>query len=208
MGRRESAKKAGGTPCLEPGVSGFTEGVAVLVRQGGENHRVLLSSHEIRSRVRDLAREISLDYNGVEGDVLLVGILKGSFVFLADLMRLLSIDTSVDFMSVSSYGKATTTSGVVKILKDLEESVQGRHVLLVEDIVDTGLTLQFLRDNLESRSPASIKICVLLDKKERRLVDVPVDYTGFTVPDQFVIGYGLDYRERYRNLPYIAVVED
>jgi len=156
--------------------------------------------------VRELAGEISFDYRDRE-EVILVGILKGAFVFLADLVRFLSVPARVDFMCVSSYGKATTTSGVVRILKDLDESVEGRHVLLVEDIVDTGLTLQYLKDNLETRGAASVEVCVLLDKQERRLVDVPLDYCGFTVPDRFLVGYGLDYRERYRHLPYIAILE-
>lgn len=156
--------------------------------------------------MRELAGEISFDYRDRE-EVLLVGILKGAFVFLADLVRFLSVPARVDFMCVSSYGKATTTSGVVRILKDLDESVEGRHVLLVEDIVDTGLTLQYLKDNLETRGAASVEVCVLLDKQERRLVDVPLDYCGFTVPDRFLVGYGLDYRERYRHLPYIAILE-
>lgn len=153
-----------------------------------------------------MAGEISFDYRDRE-EVILVGILKGAFVFLADLVRFLSVPARVDFMCVSSYGKATTTSGVVRILKDLDESVEGRHVLLVEDIVDTGLTLQYLKDNLETRGAASVEVCVLLDKQERRLVDVPLDYCGFTVPDRFLVGYGLDYRERYRHLPYIAILE-
>ncbi len=156
--------------------------------------------------MRELAGEISFDYRDRE-EVILVGILKGAFVFLADLVRFLSVPARVDFMCVSSYGKATTTSGVVRILKDLDESVEGRHVLLVEDIVDTGLTLQYLKDNLETRGAASVEVCVLLDKQERRLVDVPLDYCGFTVPDRFLVGYGLDYRERYRHLPYIAILE-
>ena len=156
--------------------------------------------------MREMAGEISFDYRDRE-EVILVGILKGAFVFLADLVRFLSVPARVDFMCVSSYGKATTTSGVVRILKDLDESVEGRHVLLVEDIVDTGLTLQYLKDNLETRGAASVEVCVLLDKQERRLVDVPLDYCGFTVPDRFLVGYGLDYRERYRHLPYIAILE-
>ena len=156
--------------------------------------------------MRELAGEISFDYRDRE-EVILVGILKGAFVFLADLVRFLSVPARVDFMCVSSYGKATTTSGVVRILKDLDESVEGRHVLLVEDIVDTGLTLQYLKDNLETRGAASVEVCVLLDKQERRLIDVPLDYCGFTVPDRFLVGYGLDYRERYRHLPYIAILE-
>lgn len=137
----------------------------------------------------------------------MVGILKGAFVFLSDLIRYITIPVQVDFMAVSSYGTSTHSSGVVRIMKDLEEGVEGRHVLVVEDIVDTGLTLRYLRENLESRNPASVRVCTLLDKPARRKVEVQVDYNGFRIPDRFVVGYGLDYAERFRNLPYIGILD-
>ncbi len=161
----------------------------------------LISEEDIKKRVKELADQISKDYEGKQP--LLVGILKGAFIFLADLIRELSVDAEVDFLAVSSYGKATETSGEVKILKDLSESVEGRDVVIVEDIVDTGLTLRYLYDLLKTRKPASLRICALLDKKERRQVDVPVDYVGFEVPDLFLVGYGLDFAEKYRQLKYI-----
>ena len=160
-----------------------------------------ISEEEIKKRVRELAAEISRDYRGKRP--LLVGILKGAFIFLADLIRELEIEAEVDFLAVSSYGKATETSGEVKILKDLSESIEGRDVIIVEDIVDTGLTLKYLYDLLSTRKPNSLKICAFLDKKERRIVEVPVHYTGFEVPDRFLVGYGLDFAERYRQLKYI-----
>ncbi len=161
----------------------------------------LISEEEIKKRVKELADQISKDYAGKRP--LLVGILKGAFIFLADLIRELSVDAEVDFLAVSSYGKATETSGEVKILKDLSESIEGKDVIIVEDIVDTGLTLRYLYDLLKTRKPASLKICVFLDKKERRQVEVPVDYVGFEVPDLFLVGYGLDFAEKYRQLKYI-----
>jgi len=164
----------------------------------------LFTTEEIQARVRDLGAQISQDYAGQE--VLVVGILKGAFVFCADLMRTLQVPTNLDFMAVSSYGTSTESSGVIRIVKDLEASVEGRHVLLVEDIVDSGLTLRYLREYLEHQRPASLKICVLLDKPNRRKTDVVVDYTGFTIPDEFIVGYGIDYAERYRELPYIGLI--
>jgi len=161
----------------------------------------LISEKEIKERVKAIADEISRDYNGK--NPLLVGILKGAFIFLADLIRELSIDAEVDFLAVSSYGKATETSGEVKILKDLSESIDGKDVIIVEDIVDTGLTLKYLYELLKTRNPNSLKICVFLDKKERRVVEVPVHYVGFEVPDLFLVGYGLDFAEKYRQLKYI-----
>lgn len=161
----------------------------------------LISEEEIKERVKSLAEEISRDYQGKRP--LLVGILKGAFIFLADLIRELSVDAEVDFLAVSSYGKATETSGEVKILKDLSESIEGKDVIIVEDIVDTGLTLKYLYDLLKTRNPSSLRICVFLDKKERRLVDVTIHYTGFEVPDLFLVGYGLDFAEKYRQLKYI-----
>ncbi len=164
----------------------------------------LISEEEIRDRVRAMARQIEADYR--DKNPLFVGVLKGSFIFMADLVRELEIPVEIDFLAVSSYGKATETSGEVKIIKDLSEPVEGRHVLLVEDIVDTGLTLQYLYRLLLDRDPASLRIAVFLDKKERRLVDVPVHYVGFEVPDLFLVGYGLDYAEKYRNLKYIRAL--
>ncbi|HWI51911.1 MAG TPA: hypoxanthine phosphoribosyltransferase [Symbiobacteriaceae bacterium] len=164
----------------------------------------LFETEEIQARVAQLGAQISQDYAGQE--VLVVGILKGAFVFCADLMRTLQVPTNLDFMAVSSYGSSTESSGVIRIVKDLEASVEGRHVLLVEDIVDSGLTLRYLREYLEHQRPASLKICVLLDKPNRRKTDVAVDYTGFTIPDEFIVGYGIDYAERYRELPYIGLI--
>ncbi|MBU4532078.1 MAG: hypoxanthine phosphoribosyltransferase [Eubacteriales bacterium] len=167
--------------------------------------RKLVSGDEIQDRVAAMGREIARDFIGK--DLLLVGILKGSTIFMADLARQIDIPVAMDYMAVSSYGLSTTSSGVVRILKDLEESIEGRHVLIVEDIVDTGLTLNYLLEYLRSRGPAEVKVCVLLDKYERRKVDVQVDYLGFTIPDEFAVGYGLDYRERYRNLGDIWVLK-
>ncbi len=167
--------------------------------------RVLLSKDEIEDRVKELARAISEDYQGKE--LLLVGILKGAAVFLADLMRHMSIDVRIDFMAVSSYGASSKSTGVVRILKDLEQSIEGRHVLVVEDIVDTGLTLNYLLEILRARDPASVRICALLDKPSRREIEVPVDYKGFAIPDEFVVGYGLDFNEKYRHLPDIYVLK-
>lgn len=166
---------------------------------------VVITAEEIARRVGELAEEISADYQGK--DPLLVCVLKGAVVFLADLMRRLTVPVSVDFMAVSSYGQNTVTSGQVRIVKDLDVSLEGRHVLLVEDIVDTGLTLSYLCDLLLARDPASLRVCALLDKASRRRVKVPLDYVGFEVPNVFLVGYGLDYRERYRGLPYLARLE-
>ena len=152
-----------------------------------------------------MGEQISKDYVGK--DLLLVGILKGAVVFLSDLMRKISIPLHLDFMAVSSYGQATESSGAVMILKDLETNISEKHVLIVEDIVDTGLTLKYIVENLKSRNPLSLKVCTLLDKPERRLVDVQVDYKGFSIPDAFVVGYGLDYGEQYRHLPHISVLK-
>ncbi len=168
--------------------------------------RYLIPPEKVQARVQELADRISEDYQGKTP--LFVGVLKGAFVFLADLIRATRLENLwVDFLAVSSYGDATVHSGEVQILKDLSVSVEGRHVILVEDIVDTGLTLRYLRQLLLDRNPASLRICVLLDKKERREVEVPVDYVGFEIPDAFVVGYGLDWAERYRHLPGIAVVD-
>ncbi|MGB9905565.1 MAG: hypoxanthine phosphoribosyltransferase [Desulfotomaculales bacterium] len=167
--------------------------------------RVLLTEEEIRNRVSALAREISADYEGREP--LLVGVLKGAFIFLADLVRSLTIPVRLDFIAVSSYGGASETSGAVRILKDLDQSIEGLHVLLVEDIVDTGLTLNYLRENLLARGPVSLKICTLLDKPSRRRVEVKVDYNGFVIPDEFIVGYGLDYNGSYRHFRELLVLK-
>jgi hypoxanthine phosphoribosyltransferase len=166
----------------------------------------LLSEAAIRQRVAELARQISADYAG--GELLLVGILKGSWVFLADLVRQLAVPVVIDFMTVSSYGQSTKTSGVVKIVLDLKCPLENRDVLVVEDILDSGLTLKYIMDSLRLRRPRSLKMVVLLDKPERRRVDIKPDYVGFTVPDRFVVGYGADFAEQYRNLPYVGYIEE
>jgi hypoxanthine phosphoribosyltransferase len=165
---------------------------------------ILVQPDELEHRVSELAAQISKDYAGK--DVLLIGVLKGAVFFLADLMRKIDVDCEVDFMAVSSYGSSTDSSGVVRILKDLDASIEGRDVLIVEDIVDSGLTLQYLLRTLRARDPASLEVCALLTKPERRKVDLPIRYTGFEIPNEFAIGYGLDHDERYRNLPYVAVL--
>lgn len=169
---------------------------------------VLLTEDEIRLRVEALGQEISRDYSGK--DLVLVGILKGAFVFLSDLVRHIEIPITIDFVAISSYGQSTKSSGIVKLVKDLDESVENKHVLLVEDIVDTGWTLRlsYIVENLYARKAASVRICTLLDKPSRRKVEVPLDYIGFEVPDRFVVGYGLDFRGYYRNLPYIGVLDE
>ena len=167
---------------------------------------ILLSEEQIQTRVGELGRQISEDYAGQR--LTLVSVLKGSLPFMADLMRAMSIPVRIDLMEVSSYGGATTeSSGLVRILKDLSASIADEQVLLVEDIIDTGLTLNYLLRYLRGKNPATLRICTLLDKPARRLVEIPVDYTGFTIPDQFVVGYGLDYGELYRNLRYVGVLK-
>ena len=163
---------------------------------------ILVQAADLQARVVDLGRQVTRDYEG--RDLVLIGVLKGAVFFLADVMRAIDLPCEVDFMAVASYGSATDSSGVVRILKDLDISIQGRHVLIVEDIVDSGLTLQYLVRNLGARGPASLEVCALLTKPERRKVDVPIRYVGFEIPDCFAIGYGLDHAERYRNLPYVA----
>jgi hypoxanthine phosphoribosyltransferase len=165
---------------------------------------ILVQADELQHRIREMAAEVSRDYKG--RDLLLIGVLTGPVFFLADLMRHLDVPCEVDFMAVSSYGSSTDSSGVVRILKDLDAPLEGRNVLIVEDIVDSGLTLQYLMRTLEARNPASIEVCALLTKPERRKVDTPARYVGFEIPDKFAIGYGLDYAERYRNLPYVATL--
>ncbi len=171
-----------------------------------ERIELLIPGSKIEARVKELGREISSDYQGMKP--ILVSILKGSFLFLADLTRAIDVPHEIDFLSVSSYGSSTQSTGVVRLLKDLGTNIGDRDVLVVEDIVDTGLTWRYIRDNLLIRRPSSLRIVTLLDKRERRIVDVPVDYVGFVIPDRFVVGYGLDYQERYRNLPYIGALDD
>ncbi len=165
---------------------------------------VLITEEELENRICELGKEISEHYQGES--VHLVSVLKGGVFFTCELAKRLTIPVSIDFMSVSSYGNDTKSSGVVKVIKDLDESIEGKNVLVVEDIVDSGRTLSYLLENLKSRKPKSLRLCTLLDKPERRVTDVQVDYTGFEIPDKFVVGYGLDYMQRYRNLPYVGVV--
>jgi hypoxanthine phosphoribosyltransferase len=166
----------------------------------------LVSQSDLERRVRELGEEISRDYEGKE--LFLVGVLKGAVFFLSDLMRSLEVPCEVDFMAVASYGSSTDSSGVVRILKDLDATIEGKDVLIVEDIIDSGLTLSYLLRTLKAREPRSLEVCALLTKPERREVDLPIRYTGFEIPNKFVIGYGLDHAERYRNLPYVAVLEE
>ena len=170
-----------------------------------EHIRVLLSEKEVDDRIQAIGEQISRDYEGKQ--VHLVCVLKGGSFFMCELAKRISVPVSLDFMSVSSYGSDTKSSGVVKIVKDLDESIRDKDVIVVEDIVDSGRTLSYLLEMLKDRGPKSLRLCTLLDKPDRRVVDVDVDYTGFQIPDQFVVGYGLDYDQRYRNLPYIGVVE-
>ena len=165
---------------------------------------ILIEQEPLQARIAELGAEISRDYAG--RDLLLVGVLKGAVFFLADLMRELAVPCEIDFMAISSYGAGTDSSGVVRILKDLDMNISGRDVLVVEDIIDSGLTLSYLMRSLKARKPASLEVCTLLTKPERREVDVPVRYVGFEIPNKFVIGYGLDFDQRYRNLPYVAVL--
>ena len=167
---------------------------------------ILVEADALRERVRELGEQISKDY--ADRDLLLVGVLKGAVFFLSDLMRHLDVPCEVDFMAVASYGSSTDSSGVVRILKDLDIPIEGREVLIVEDIVDSGLTLSYLLRTLNARNPASLEVCALLTKPDRRKVDLPIRYVGFEIPNQFAIGYGLDHAERYRNLPYVAVLAD
>ena len=167
---------------------------------------ILIEEDALRERVAELGAEISADYAG--RDLLLVGVLKGAVFFMADLMRSIDVHCEVDFMAISSYGASTDSSGVVRILKDLDTAIEGRHVLVVEDIIDSGLTLSYLMRNLRARNPATLEVCALLTKPERRRVDLPVRYVGFEIPNRFAIGYGLDFAERYRNLRYVGVLGD
>jgi hypoxanthine phosphoribosyltransferase len=176
---------------------------AVRDTQIGE---ILVQADRLQRRVQELGAEISADY--ADRNPLLIGVLKGAIFFLSDLMRQIQCPCEVDFMAISSYGSSTASSGVVRILKDLDAPIEGRHVLIVEDIVDSGLTLQYLMRNLGARKPASLEVCALLTKPERRKVDLPTRYLGFEIPDKFAIGYGLDFAEHYRNLPYVAALEE
>ena len=171
-----------------------------------DNLEPMFSAEQIQTRISELGAEIARDYAG--RNPLLLGVLKGAFIFLSYLMRAIDAWVAVEFMAISSYGESTRSSGEVKIVKDLDVPIEGRDILIVEDIVDTGLTLSYLMANLHSRGASSVKLAALLNKQERRLREVPIDYLGFTIPDAFVVGYGLDFAERYRNLPYIAVIKD
>jgi hypoxanthine phosphoribosyltransferase len=166
---------------------------------------IIVQADDLQHRIRELGAEISRDY--ADRDLLLICVLKGAVFFLSDLMRHIDVPCEVDFMAVASYGSATDSSGVVRILKDLDEPIEGRDVLIVEDIVDSGLTLNYLLRNLKARRPASLEVCALLTKPDRRKVDLPARYIGFEIPNRFAIGYGLDHAERYRNLPYVAALE-
>jgi hypoxanthine phosphoribosyltransferase len=167
---------------------------------------ILVSTEDLERRVRELGAEISRDYE--DRDLVMIGVLKGAVLFLGDLMRELTIPCEIDFMAVSSYGSSTDSSGVVRILKDLDATIEGRDVLLVEDIVDSGLTLHYLLKNLRARNPASLEVCALLTKPERRRIELPIRYVGFEIPNRFAIGYGLDHAQRYRNLRYVAVLDE
>jgi hypoxanthine phosphoribosyltransferase len=177
--------------------------VAVSPASIGE---ALVTQSDLERRVRELGEEVSRDYEGK--DLFLVGVLKGAVFFLSDLMRCIEVPCEVDFMAVASYGSSTDSSGVVRILKDLDATIEGKDVLIVEDIIDSGLTLSYLLRTLKAREPRSLEVCALLTKPERREVDLPIRYTGFEIPNKFVIGYGLDHAERYRNLPYVAVLQE
>lgn len=166
---------------------------------------ILISEEEIAKRVKELGKQLTEDYAGK--DLMVVGILKGCMLYLSDLVRAIDLPLTMDFMVVSSYGTSTKSSGVVRILKDLEREIEGKDILIVEDIVDTGLTLSYLIENLKTRNPKSVKVCSLLDKPERRKAHVDIEYVGFQIPDEFVVGYGLDYAEVYRNLPFVCVLK-
>ena len=176
---------------------------------GDDIASVLITEQQIQEKIRELAKQVSDDYpeRGDRDDLVLVAVLKGAVMFMTDLSRALSVPVQMEFMAVSSYGGATSSSGVVRILKDLDRNIAGRHVLIVEDIIDSGLTLSWLLKNLETRSPASLEVCTLLRKPDAVKVEVPVKYVGFEIPNEFVVGYGLDYAERYRDLPYIGTLD-
>ncbi len=167
---------------------------------------ILISTDEIHERIKELGHQITKDYEGK--NLMLVGILKGAVIFMSELAQNIDLPITMDFMAVSSYGRSSQSSGVVRIIKDLDSHIEGKDILIIEDIIDTGLTLNYLTENLKKRGPKSVKICTLLDKPERREVEVPVDYVGFEVPDEFIVGYGLDYAEKYRNLPYVSALKE
>ena len=175
----------------------------------GDIASVLITQEQIHDKITELARKVSADYpdRGDRSDLVLIGVLKGVVMFMTDLARALTVPVQLDFMAVSSYGSATSSSGVVRILKDLDRDIAGRHVLIVEDIIDSGLTLSWLLKNLASRGPATLEVCALLRKPDAVKIDVPVRYVGFEIPNEFVVGYGLDYAERYRDLPYIGTLD-
>ena len=170
-----------------------------------ERVKVMLTEEEVDAKIREIGEQISKDYEGKE--VHLICVLKGGSFFMCELAKRITVPVSFDFMSVSSYGTGTNSSGVIRIVKDLDESIMGKDVVVVEDIVDSGRTLSYLMEMLKERQPASLRLCTLLDKPDRRVIQVPVDYTCFQIPDEFVVGYGLDYAQKYRNLPYIGIVE-
>jgi len=169
-------------------------------------NKILIPADAIQAKVHEIGQQLANDYKPL-GDLLLVGVLKGCMMFMVDLARAIPMPLAIDFIATSSYGQSTESSGVVRLLKDLDTDIAGRHVVIVEDIIDSGLTLDYLRSQLMRRNPASLRICALLNKPDRRIADVPVDYLGFDIPNEFVVGYGLDYGERYRNLPYIGVLK-
>ena len=191
---------------LEETINLATSSAQIASEFSNPNLEVLLSEEQLQTRIKELGAEITREYAGL--NPLLVGVLKGACFFLSDLLRAIDTRLGIEFMAISSYGSSTRTSGEVRIMKDLDVPIEGRHILVVEDIVDTGLTLSYLLQNLESRGAASVKLAALLDKFERREKDVKIDYLGFKIPDAFVVGYGLDYAERYRNLPFIAVLKN
>jgi hypoxanthine phosphoribosyltransferase len=168
--------------------------------------KILITSDEIQAKVREMGEQIGRDYLPL-GDLLLVGVLKGCVMFIVDLARAIPLPLAIDFIAISSYGRSTESSGVVRLLKDLDTDIADRHVLIIEDIIDSGLTLDYLSSQLMRRNPASLRVCALLNKPDRRIADVPIDYMGFDIPNEFVVGYGLDYGELYRNLPYIGVLK-
>ena len=174
-------------------------------RKMSESVRVLIEEEKLNERIAELGAQISSDYGGEE--VCLICILKGSVFFTCELAKRITVPVTLDFMSVSSYGASTVSSGVIQVKKDLDESIENKNIIVIEDIIDTGRTLKYLLEELKKRGPKSLKLCTMLDKPDRRVVDVSTDYTGFEIPDEFVVGYGLDYAQRYRNLPYIGILE-
>ncbi len=170
-----------------------------------ELEKILVDEDSLQLKIRELGKAITKDYEGK--DLLVVCVLKGAVMFVSDLIKRIDLPLEIDFMAVSSYGDSTVSSGVVKIIKDLDKQICGKHILIVEDIIDSGLTLSYLIENLKSRNPESVNICTLLDKPENRKAHIEIDYTGFVIPDEFVVGYGLDYAEKYRNLPYIGILK-